>query len=201
MASILDWYDDIMKEYKEFEEIARGVDPEFFGLFEAINEYNNYIYPLEAVEDGIKHWEDLLGLKVNRNDTLEERRFRVVSKLNMRLPYTEIQLRRILGKLLGYDGFSLSVEGLILTMSLAERNNSKVQVIYEMLNEIVPMNVLIELYQLVKRYATAYSGGYIIIGETVRIMPWMVEEINCSSTAYAGGYTFINNKVRIEPRV
>lgn len=197
--SVLDWADDVLKDYIEFEEIAAAEDPQFEKLYELISKWNNNFYPKTADKDGIALFEQLLNITPLPNEDLEDRRYRVIAKLNAKLPYTEVQLRRILGGILGYDGFSLTVKDLILTVSLAEENNNKIQIIFELLKEIVPMNILIVIHQFIlKRFKVSY-GGCVKVGNRVRISPYRQEEVQEEGIIYSGGYIRIGNTIRIKP--
>lgn len=197
--SILDWMDDILKEYLEYEEIAAAEDPQFFKLYAAINKWNKNNFAHEADEEGLAKFEQLLGIVPHKTESLEDRRARVIAKLNTRLPYTEIQLRRLLGGILGYDGFTLTVKDLILTLSLAEGNNSRLQIILDILGEIVPMNILIVIHQLITKRIDVYFGGIVRVGNRLRIHPFYVSEIMNNGSIYYGGCVKIGNTIRIKP--
>lgn len=198
--SILDWMDDILKEYLEYERYAEAVDPQFIKLYQLLAKWNNNIYPQDADEDGIKRFEELLNIIPNPNETLEERRYRILVKLNTKLPYTEIQLRRLLGGVLGYDGFKLTVKDLILTISLAEGNNNKLQILLDLLGEIVPMNILIVIHQLVKKHLGFYYGGCVKVGNSVRIKPYMPGEVKEQAIIRTSGYVKVGKRIRIKPK-
>lgn len=197
--SILDWMDDIVKDYEEYEALAEAEDPQFEKLYEILRKWNKNVYPKQADEDGIALFEQLLNITPIPNEDLEDRRYRVIAKLNAKLPYTEVQLRRILGGILGYDGYTLTIKDLILTLSLAENNNNKIQIIYELLKEIVPMNIFLVLHQFVQKRVGTYTGGYVKIGNTVKISPYSVDSIEETSDIYLGGYIKIGIRIRINP--
>ncbi len=197
--SILDWMDDILKEYTEYEEIAAAIDPEFVKLHEYIDQWNKNIYPKEANEDGIAKFEELLNITPAQTDTLEERRYRVIAKLNAKLPYSEIQLRRILGGVLGYDGFTLEVKDLVLTISLAEASNTKLNIIVELLREIVPMNILLVIHQLITNKVAAYTGAILGVGMQLTILPIIEHDLENSVTTYSTSGIVIGNKIHVMP--
>ncbi len=197
--SVLDWADDVIKDYIEFEEIAAAEDPQFERIYDLIAKWNNNFFPKSADRDGIALFEQLLDITPRPNEDLEIRRYRVIAKLNAKLPYTEIQLRRILGGILGYDGFTLTVKDLVLTISLAERNNNKLQIILELLKEIVPMNILIILHQLIMKHMDIYFGGYLKVGNRVRISPRVQESVQKDGIVFYGGYVKVGNRVKISP--
>ncbi len=199
IPSILDWMDDILKEYVEYEEIAAAIDPEFVKLHEYIDQWNKNVYPKEANEEGIAKFEELLNITPAHRDTLEERRYRVIAKLNAKLPYSEIQLRRILGGILGYDGFTLTVEDLILTISLAEANNTKLDILVELLREIVPMNILLVIHQLITSRVTAYSCTVMGMGLQITILPVIEHDLDPEGETYTASGIVIGNKINIKP--
>lgn len=197
--SVLDWMDDILKDYLEYEEIAAAEDPQFEKLYDLVARWNKNIFPKQAYEEGIEKFEELLNITPYPEDTLEDRRYRVIAKLNAKLPYTEVQLRRILGGILGYEGFTLTVKDLILTLSLAEENNNKVRIIYELLKEIIPMNILIKLNQFINQRLELRLITFNKIGNRIKIYPVGAETVNAEAIVGVCTYTRFTDRIQIYP--
>lgn len=177
MANLIEELPDILRDFYEYQELLKAEDPEFDLIDDLLLKWRDNRYPKDADEDGIQFFEDLLDLTPAPTDTLEERRFRVLTRLNARLPYTEIQLRKMLAAICGWDGFSLTVSELVVLVSLAESSNSKIRIIYEMLLEVIPMNLLIEIHQLLESYGVLYTAAATELGTTLVLYPWQQEAL------------------------
>lgn len=100
-------------------------------------------------------WEKYLGLTPNATDTLDERRFRVLTRLNDVPPYTDRYLEKRLNELCGegywrvyrdYDIYMLTVE-----VSLDSEANT--ETVLNMVRDIIPANM--EL--VVQNYRSRHS--------------------------------------------
>ena len=104
---------------------------------------------------GLSRWEKLLGIIPKGTETLEERRFKILTRLNERLPYTLPQLKNILETLCGAGNYSAEVmEGtyqLVVKIGLAAKSSfSDVEALLE---RVVPRNMIVNLLQLYNTYA------------------------------------------------
>lgn len=185
MSKLIERLPDILKDFYEYQELMKAQDPEFELIDDLLLKWRENLFPKTADKDGIKFFEDLLNITPLPGDTLEVRRYRVLVKLNTRLPYTEIQLRRMLAAICGWDGFTLTVADLTLLLSLTEQSGSKIRVIYEMLREVVPMNILIEIHQLLNSYGVLYSAAATGMGVTLVLLPWQSGELKGNSGVYS----------------
>lgn len=81
---------------------------------------------------------------------MDDRRFRVLTRLNEELPYTLPQLRVILGTLCGAGNYSAEVEEgtyqLVVKIGLAAKNNFSD--VASLLDRVVPENMVVTLLQL-----------------------------------------------------
>lgn len=103
----------------------------------------------------MSRWEKLLGIIPKGTETLEERRFKILTRLNERLPYTLPQLKNILETLCSAGNYSAEVmEGtyqLVVKIGLAAKSSfSDVEALLE---RVVPRNMIVNLLQLYNTYA------------------------------------------------
>lgn len=165
MVDILQYLPFIIADLEEYQKICRAENPEFEGLNTTTETWLKNKYPTEADLDGIQIWEEILKLKPLSTDTLEDRRVRVLAKLNERLPYDRIRLYKMMAAICGWDGFELTLEDAVLTVILAMETGSQLQSVKDMLLEVVPANILIQIEQTVRNYMglTAAAGTIDII--------------------------------------
>lgn len=98
---------------------------------------------LEATESAIRRWETMLGVSPKDTDTLDERKFRILTKLNQELPYTMRKLEQALTNLCGADGYSVEVKAAEyhVEVKLALTNQNNYQEVVDVLNKMIPANI------------------------------------------------------------
>lgn len=187
MANLIEYLPDILRDFYEYQELFKAENPEFDTIDDLLLEWRDNLFPATADENGIRFFENILEITPLPDDTLDIRRYRVITKLNSRLPYTEIQLRRMLAAVCGWDGFTLTIADLVVILSLTERNGDKIRIIYEMLRETVPMNLLIKIHQLLNSYGVLYSAATARWGTTLVLLPWQNEAMESDLIITSGG--------------
>ena len=108
-----------------------------------------------AGERGIERYEQIFSIVPQDTDTLDERRFRVLAKINAQLPFSIRRLRQQLATLCGDDGYKLEVNGGVYTLTVkvaltAKRNQQAVE---ELLADIVPANMVCTTSLLYNQHA------------------------------------------------
>lgn len=145
----------VVRDYAEFKGISEAEQPEFESAWGSSDDLLNNQFISTAGNLGLSRWEKILGITPKGTDTLEDRRFRILTRLNEELPYTLSQLRNILETLCGSGNYSAEVmEGtyqLIVKIGLAAKNNfSDVE---SLLDRVVPQNLIVTLLQLYNTHA------------------------------------------------
>ena len=145
----------VVRDYAEFQGITGAEQPEFETAWAAADDLLANQFIKTAGNLGLSRWEKILGITPKGTDTLDDRRFRVLARLNEELPYTLPQLRVILGTLCGAGNYSAEVvDGtyqLIVKIGLAAKNNfSDVE---SLLDRVVPQNMVVNLLQLYNTHA------------------------------------------------
>lgn len=152
---LIEYLPYVVRDYAEFQGLTAGEQPEFEQAWNRADEVLNNQFVLTAGNLGLSRWEEILGIIPKATDTLEDRRFRVLTRLNEELPYTLPQLRNILQTLCGEGNFSAEIESdtyeLIVKIGLAARRNfSDVEALLE---RVSPENLTINLSQLYNTHA------------------------------------------------
>lgn len=149
-----------LRNLKEFQEIDKAETPELVALLEAVDKTLNNMYIETADEDGIARFEKILSIYPADDDTLDVRRFRVQTKWNDQLPYTEEELRGRLATLCGKDGYSINVsyEDYSMEVKVALVNKEILPLVSELLNNMVPCNMVITL--MLKYNTYGWLTGY-----------------------------------------
>ena len=100
----------VVRDYAEFQGITGAEQPEFENAWAAADDLLSNQFIKTAGNLGLSRWEKILGITPKGTDTLDDRRFRVLTRLNEELPYTLSQLRIILENLCGKNNYYADVE-------------------------------------------------------------------------------------------
>lgn len=144
----------ILREIDEFKALTGAGDQTNSDIQEAIRDLKNNQYISDATESGIEKYERPLRISPLDSDTIFDRRFRVLTKYNQQLPYTERGLRNLLDTLVGKDGYTLQVdsENRKITARVELSAKSMLKTVGDLLENYVPMNFIIDLSLIYNQY-------------------------------------------------
>ena len=100
----------LLKTY-EFPLLCKTEQPEFDRLNAAATAVLDAQFVTAAGERGIARYEKIFKITPMGTDTLDERRFRVLARINAQLPFSVRRLRQQLETLCGADGYKLELDG------------------------------------------------------------------------------------------
>jgi hypothetical protein len=109
-VNLVDYLPQVLKVIREFKVLSDAASPEVTLCHDDIENLFNDQFIMDATEKGIKRWESILKIKPKNTNSLEDRRFRVLARLNSTLPYTFHGLRDQLAGLCGFDGFTIDLQ-------------------------------------------------------------------------------------------
>lgn len=145
----------VVRDYNEFKGIMESEQPEFERAWDSTDDLLDNQFISTAGNMGLSRWEKILEITPKGTDTLEDRRFRILTRINEELPYTLPQLRNILETLCGAGNYSADVVGgtyqLLVKIGLAAKNNFND--VEALLNRVVPQNLTVNLLQLYNTHA------------------------------------------------
>ena len=156
---LIDYLPPFVQNFKEVSAIMDAEQPEFETAWQNAEDALADQFIETATVNGIKRRESIFGITPKATDTLEERRFRVLSVMNDQPPYTMETLKATLNSLLGADGYTLKMntDAYELTLKLATGNEVNYASVVEMLAKILPANIvrvvsMYNTYQIVSEY-------------------------------------------------
>ena len=145
----------VIRDYAEFQGIMGSEQPEIEKAWNTTDDLLDNQFIPTAGNMGLSRWEKILGITPKGTDSLEDRRFRILTRINEELPYTLPQLRNILETLCGKGNYSADVEEgtyqLLVKIGLAAKNNFND--VESLLNRVVPQNMVVTLLQLYNTHA------------------------------------------------
>ena len=132
------------REYREADFVYEKENAELKRIWDILEQTLDNFYIETMGIDGIKRMESIARIQPLDTDTLEERRFRILSKLNKQLPYTFESLNQWLITNLGKDNFELNLynEKYQLDLIIKEYSNKIMRYILNEIREMIPANIL-----------------------------------------------------------
>lgn len=118
------------------------------------NELNNvFILPYGdkpgADADACSRWESILGIFPPNDDTLEDRQFRIYTKLIQTLPYSYKNVQKMLDDLVGNENYKMTRDvgkkTLDVKVSLGGDFEKRADSITDLLDNIVPANIILNI--------------------------------------------------------
>ena len=143
-VNLLSYWLPILRNLKEFKEIAKAEEPEIILLLLECDRTLNNMFIETADEYGISKFEEMMGIYPEEGATLDTRRFAVLVKWSDKLPYTEETLKNLLEVLCGADGYTLKTDyaNYELTVKLSLSNEDNVEEVKELLDRVAPANLV-----------------------------------------------------------
>ena len=108
-----DYLPPILFKTYEFPLLCETEQPEIDHLHDAADAVLDAQFLSTAGEYAIQRYEKIFGITPMDTDTLDERRFKVLTRINTQLPFSVRRLRQQLATLCGADGYKLEVNGVI----------------------------------------------------------------------------------------
>ncbi len=149
-----------LRKIREMQEIYKGITPELSELYSNGEIALNEEFVLYAQNYGLERMEEILQITVDYDDTVENRRLRILTKLNGDTPYTFDTLYKKLKFLCGDGNVNMSYAKEIYTLNVQISLIAKRQfeTVRKMLLEIVPCNIVLNCllmyntHRVVKNY-------------------------------------------------
>ena len=161
-ADVLSYLPPVFSEVYEMQAAAQGENSELNLLWQGAEDLMNDQFIDSATENGVSRWEKMLLLSPGDTDTLPERKFRIQSAMSGRLPFTIWVLREQLDSLCGADGYELTVDygNYKVTVLLALAVQNEFDAVTELLQKMLPANLVIEVSVQYRRHSELTAWGH-----------------------------------------
>lgn len=142
---LLTYLPPVIRQYKEFQEIASVENEEFQVAFAASEKILNNMFIQDADADGIKRYELILNIRPSKNDTLETRRFRVLFRWNDEIPYTWKAFIAKLDALCGKDNYTVTLQHNTYEIDIETHLSvyGTVDELLHMIHTMIPCNLVV----------------------------------------------------------
>ena len=147
MNKLLEYLPPYLQGYRELMHITNAEAVEIDAVHEAIERVlrNEFIESLD--EYGCSRWESMLKIVIKDTDTIELRRFNILSKLLSDLPYTMRMLLNVLTNLCGAEYFAvvLKHKEYFLQIWVEVESMEKRQIVIDTVKRIIPANLILDV--------------------------------------------------------
>lgn len=156
MADIAKYFPDLLKEIKQFKELAVAENLELGFLSAELENVMNDQFISTALNTGVSRREEMLNIKPMSTDTLQERKFRLMAKYNEDVPYTWRKLEEVLTTLCDETGYRIEYSrgeySLVVKLELTNKKNEIT--VRDLLERITPVNLLLTVELLYNQWQT-----------------------------------------------
>ena len=147
IVAIEDYWPPVVRDTAEFKQIATAENPEFNKLSDCIDRIMKDAFVKDSTEYGVERWERMLNIYPEVTDTLNDRKTRILTYLNIRLPYSWRVLKNMITSFVGENNFTMKyindISKLIIRVNV--ETETQFNTILTLLNNVVPQNVIIDL--------------------------------------------------------
>jgi hypothetical protein len=152
---LINYLPEVLRNFREFEKTFETEAPEFEKLQKNLSNVLKDFFVQDATERGVLRWEKLLKIVPKVTDSLDDRKFKIITKIIKQLPYTHRRLNYLLEGFCG-DEYSLQIEHdlykITVRINLTVKNNfNDVQ---NLLETMVPANLIIDLSLMFNQHVT-----------------------------------------------
>lgn len=145
---LIEYIPPFLRNVREYNVILEDAEqPEITLMWQSLNNGLNDQFVVDATENGVSRWENILGIVPKATLTLDERKFTILTKINEQLPFTITTLKEQLETLCGKNGYSLILNNekftLDVKVALIAKNN--LTDVDELLKRVVPANLIVTL--------------------------------------------------------
>lgn len=164
-VDLLSYWMPVLRQLKEFKEIAKAEEPELRYILEACDRTLNNFFISTADEYGISRFESMMGIFPYEGEDLETRRFNVLVKWNDKVPYTDGELYDRLLSLCGEGKFTITPQYEDYKISITTEAGIKgaFDTISSLITDMLPCNLELTLQNILKAQKdTATSFGVAI---------------------------------------
>lgn len=166
-VNLLDYLPEFCAYTQEFKAIVNAEEQQMYDIWNNCNDILNNAFIQTANQYAVERFESMLDIK-NTNTDLEIRKIKILSILNGDLPYTLNTLKNKIFFLCGNYGFIVDVDynNYVLSISLEQKNKSKIDILKDMIKNIVPANMIFTIdikfnkhYQI-RNFSYGYLKGF-----------------------------------------
>lgn len=142
-VSLLDYWMPVLRNLKEFQEIAKALEPEIVLLLEVIDQTLNNMFIATSDEIGTARFEKIAEIYSEDGSDLDTRKFNVQVKWNEDAYYTLERLKNQLYVICGNNNYTakMDYDNYELTVKLGLENAGCLETVKKFLTRVLPANI------------------------------------------------------------
>lgn len=146
VVDIKNYWSPVVAETLEFKAIADAENPKFNYLWEKIYGLVDEFFVRTASEYGVSRMEKVLNIVPLATDTLDQRKEKLLWKMNLKLPYTIRFLKNILASIVGEENRTVEVDNDIRTLIVRIKDGlTDMNQLRKDLEKIIPADLILDL--------------------------------------------------------
>lgn len=143
---MVEYLPPVLREIRDFECLMSQFQGAFSELWSLERETEDHFYVLTAGEQGLAHWERILGIVPRGRSTLEGRRQVVLARISQGTPYCWRTFQAFLTALLGTEeAFCAEILGFTLAVLLRPAWWEMRDLVWDLMRYVVPANMEMHL--------------------------------------------------------
>lgn len=145
-------------EYKSILDVAE--QPEAVQLFDSTNNLMDDGFISTATVQGLKRWENMLGIPSDESEPIDSRRSRVLARWNEQLPYTIRSFMQKLITLQGNDNITIDFDKDTYTLTVVTHleNKGQQESLAYLFEQFIPCNLVVVSYNYLDVNLEAFAG-------------------------------------------
>lgn len=153
---LIDYLPQVLKEIYEFKILCDRGDESLIELKASIDNIIKEMFVYTAENEGLARLEKILNITPAADDTVDFRRFRILTKLNGDNRNLIEKIETLVGEDFTIDYYWRESR---LVVKLPLRNKKYLEAVRDMLEKTVPLNVIIDAVLKYNTYGTVKSKG------------------------------------------
>lgn len=167
-VNLIAYLPEFLKEYREFEAIMTAENPEFQFIIGDTKSNTDNMFVATADDEGLKRYEDMLHIQALDDDTIEDRRTRIMTKFTNLQPYTFKTMYDRLIQLAGEDNIHIELipNEYQLNVGLGLARERAFDIVEEIVQEMIPANleynvyILFNSHEILSQYTHEFLSEY-----------------------------------------
>lgn len=171
MSNIVTYLPEYLQDIREYKEICSSENIELEQLEKRIEDVINEVNVQTASNYGLSRYEKIFNI-VNTTTDVEERRFKVRSKLINQLPFNMKWLENKLRNLVGVDNYKivLDANNYQITIQISHVFPDVAEVLINDFSKQFPANLVIVINLFQTEIAQLYVGATVHVGDIQKIL-------------------------------
>lgn len=185
---MIDYLPDTLKDIREYKAIMSIEQPECEEGWACAEYALQESFLMTATDYGLSRLETMSKIIPKAGETLDERRFRILSLISSRLPYTYRQLENLLENMCGEGRYKIDLNAEAYTIKVTIEMESKYnyQAVMDLLHQIIPANLVLYSGLYAQTAQTIYVYSTASKSKHYTITSWMQKHYNTSSAPFIG---------------